>query len=43
MSLTNFFLFYLCFLATCGIIVKIFQLWKEGKFNKRFKYKDLVG
>ncbi len=34
MTLIEFFLFYLSFLATAGFLAKIFQLWKEGKIFK---------
>lgn len=34
MNLTEFFLFYLSFLATAGVFIKLFQLWKEGKIFK---------
>lgn len=27
----EFYLFYLSFLGTLGLFVKIYQLWKEGK------------
>jgi hypothetical protein len=33
MNLTEFFLFYLCFLGTAGVIIKIYQLIKEGKIR----------
>lgn len=30
---------YLCFIATAGLAVKVFQMWFEGKFDRFIKKK----
>jgi len=33
MNLIEILLLYLSILATGGVVIKLFQLWKEGKFK----------
>jgi hypothetical protein len=35
--ITELGIIYLSILATIGLVVKIFQLWREGKFSYSFK------